>query len=321
MIDFRNITSSKFFIPVIVLVVILLIGFFSFGNSGVETDTQRIQRLSESFACPSCGGQSVAESTSSASSNIMKVIQSEVNAGSTDLEIRNILVEDWGEEILLNPPSQGLSLFVWLIPILFFLFSVFIVVYLIRSDVIFSDKKRNFSDLFTQKGKVLLILGLGSFFVVIVSLVLSNFMGERDVGDSLTGSIDQTNSDKLLECQNSANTGQILESIQCIDKLINLEPDNAVYIANRGWFNALAARAASRVSSEDVDFLYEVSLTSLNKSLEIKPDGNDALAWRAIVYSDLNQMDKACKDINALKQNNAPDFLLGLVSRISSQCK
>ena len=41
----------------------------SFDDGGVATDGERVQQLSESFACPECAGQSVAESNAARSSS------------------------------------------------------------------------------------------------------------------------------------------------------------------------------------------------------------------------------------------------------------
>ena len=85
---------------------------------GVETDAERVQRLSESFACPECAGQSVAESNAGVSSTIRQFIRNEVTAGSTDTEIRDKLVISYSSKVLLTPPSSGISSLIWILPVL-----------------------------------------------------------------------------------------------------------------------------------------------------------------------------------------------------------
>ena len=60
-------------------------------GGGPETPGERVQRLSESYACPVCQGQSVAESNASVARTIREFIATEVSAGTPDEEIRNQL--------------------------------------------------------------------------------------------------------------------------------------------------------------------------------------------------------------------------------------
>lgn len=90
----------------------------SFEGGGVTTDGERVQQLSESFACPECAGQSVAESNAGVASTIRQFIRNEVTAGSTDTEIRDQLVIAYGSEVLLRPPSEGISSLIWILPVI-----------------------------------------------------------------------------------------------------------------------------------------------------------------------------------------------------------
>lgn len=90
----------------------------SFDDGGVATDGERVQQLSESFACPECAGQSVAESNAGVASTIRQFIRNEVTAGATDTEIRDKLVIAYGSEVLLRPPSEGISSLIWILPVI-----------------------------------------------------------------------------------------------------------------------------------------------------------------------------------------------------------
>ena len=90
----------------------------SFDEGGVTTDGERVQQLSESFACPECAGQSVAESNAGVASTIRQFIRNEVTAGSSDSEIRDQLVIAYGSEVLLRPPSAGISSLIWILPVI-----------------------------------------------------------------------------------------------------------------------------------------------------------------------------------------------------------
>ncbi len=94
-----------------------LLGIATFDSSGPETTTERVQRLHEAFACPQCDGQSVAESNAAVAAEIRNFISDEVRAGSTDTEIRDQLIGGYGGDVLLNPPSEGFSALIWILPV------------------------------------------------------------------------------------------------------------------------------------------------------------------------------------------------------------
>jgi cytochrome c-type biogenesis protein CcmH len=95
-----------------------LLSVAAFDDGGAETDTERIQRLSDSFACPECRGQSVSESNAAAAIAIRQFISDQVTAGATDDEIRDRLVASWQADVLLNPPAEGFAALVWILPVM-----------------------------------------------------------------------------------------------------------------------------------------------------------------------------------------------------------
>ncbi|MFT7597181.1 MAG: cytochrome c-type biogenesis protein CcmH [Acidimicrobiales bacterium] len=103
---------------VVVLAAIGLLTFAAVDDTGPRNDAERVQALSSSFACPECDGQSVAESNAAVAANIREDIRLEVASGATDREIRDRLVRSYGTDVLLTPPSDGISLLVWLLPVL-----------------------------------------------------------------------------------------------------------------------------------------------------------------------------------------------------------
>lgn len=86
-------------------------------GGGVETDGERIQRLSDSFACPECRGESVSESNAAVAGTIREYIAEEVADGATDEEIRNDLLRAYGAQVLLTPPAEGFASLVWVLPV------------------------------------------------------------------------------------------------------------------------------------------------------------------------------------------------------------
>ena len=97
---------------------VALLGVAVLADGGAETDQARIQRLSASYACPECQGESVAESSAAVAANIRQFIADEVAAGATDQQIRDALVRSYGARVLLNPPAEGLATLLWVLPVL-----------------------------------------------------------------------------------------------------------------------------------------------------------------------------------------------------------
>jgi cytochrome c-type biogenesis protein CcmH len=97
--------------------VVALLAVATFDQSGSESDTERIQRLTASYACPVCDGESVAESNAAVAATIREFISDEVAAGASDQEIRNALIRGYGVQVLLNPPAEGLTQLLWILPV------------------------------------------------------------------------------------------------------------------------------------------------------------------------------------------------------------
>ena len=94
-----------------------LLAVATFGGGGVETDAERIQRLQESYACPQCRGESVADSNAAVAATIRQFIADEVGRGATDAEIRNQLLQGYNTSVLLTPPADGLATLLWVLPV------------------------------------------------------------------------------------------------------------------------------------------------------------------------------------------------------------
>lgn len=104
----------------IVASMLFLLVVATFDDGGIETDGERIARLSESFACPECRGQAVSESNAAVAVTIRQFIRNEVTNGATDEEIRDALVTSYSSKVLLNPPGEGFSSLIWILPVMVF---------------------------------------------------------------------------------------------------------------------------------------------------------------------------------------------------------
>ncbi len=98
---------------VVVLIALLFVGRAKTSNS----ISARTDRIAGSFKCPTCQGQSVAQSKASTSRSIYAEIERRVTVGETDEQVRTYLVSRFGEEQLLRPETTGVSSIAWIAPV------------------------------------------------------------------------------------------------------------------------------------------------------------------------------------------------------------
>lgn len=87
-----------------------------------RTNEDRVRSLSEDFACPTCDGQSVAESNAVVAQEIRREIRRQVDDGQTDEEITEALVASYNESIDLRPRSGGVVGLIWILPVVVMVF-------------------------------------------------------------------------------------------------------------------------------------------------------------------------------------------------------
>ncbi len=81
------------------------------------SNAERVSALASRFACPECAGQSVASSNAPAAQNIEAALAEMVNEGRSDQEIRDRIVNRFGEKVSLVPERDGFVGLVWVVPV------------------------------------------------------------------------------------------------------------------------------------------------------------------------------------------------------------
>jgi cytochrome c-type biogenesis protein CcmH len=98
----------------VVVVIALAVVLWPHGDT---SPAARAHALETELKCPECEGLSVADSNAPTSRAIRTDIKRRIAHGQGDAEIRQAYVDRYGEEILLQPQSSGLSLLVWILPV------------------------------------------------------------------------------------------------------------------------------------------------------------------------------------------------------------
>jgi cytochrome c-type biogenesis protein CcmH len=76
-----------------------------------------VRRIALQLQCPVCEGETVADSPSGLAADMRNVIRTKLVAGESDQQILDEFVASYGDGILTEPPKRGISLGVWVGPL------------------------------------------------------------------------------------------------------------------------------------------------------------------------------------------------------------
>ena len=102
--------------------------------NGDQSSAARAHTLETELKCPECQGLSVAESQAPTSRAIRADIKRRIARGQSDAEIRQAYVDDYGESILLSPRDSGISLIVWVLPVVVLVLGATGIVFALRRN-------------------------------------------------------------------------------------------------------------------------------------------------------------------------------------------
>lgn len=92
-----------------------------------------VRRIALQLQCPVCEGENVADSPSGLASDMRVVIRTKLVAGESDQQIMDEFVASYGDSILTEPPKRGISLGVWVGPVIGVLLGIALVSALLLS--------------------------------------------------------------------------------------------------------------------------------------------------------------------------------------------
>jgi len=81
------------------------------------SDVDRVESIGQRIKCPVCQGESIADSPSTMARDMMDLITERVDAGFSDQAIIDELLESYSGALLLDPPTGGATLLLWLAPL------------------------------------------------------------------------------------------------------------------------------------------------------------------------------------------------------------
>lgn len=125
-------TASIVIWLVVAVVALGSLVFASVRDPGPQTPADRVSAIARTVRCPSCAGETAAESNAATAREIRTEIAVQVADGRTDQEIRDFFAARYGEEILLTPSGSGLTSLIWIVPVVVLALGALVVVAMLR---------------------------------------------------------------------------------------------------------------------------------------------------------------------------------------------
>lgn len=85
---------------------------------------KRAKDFGESIRCPVCEGQSIEDSNAQIALDLKTTIRLQMMQGKSDDQIRHDLIAFYGDKIVYEPPLRLSTIFLWMIPFLFFALAI-----------------------------------------------------------------------------------------------------------------------------------------------------------------------------------------------------
>jgi cytochrome c-type biogenesis protein CcmH len=104
---------------------IFIIIFLSIGFSNLKSDEKNKElksKILKNIRCLICQGQSVYDSESEFASSIKLIVDRKINEGFKEEKIYQFLREKYGDWVIYDPQLNKNTYFLWLLPLLLFLF-------------------------------------------------------------------------------------------------------------------------------------------------------------------------------------------------------
>jgi cytochrome c-type biogenesis protein CcmH len=123
------------------LLAILALAFTSvaFAQSGAAGPAnpdpaveQRMKLLAEELRCLVCQNQTIADSNASLAIDLRNQIRGQIVAGKSDGEIRDYMVQRYGDFVLYKPPFQVNTVALWVAPLALLVTGVFVFLVVVR---------------------------------------------------------------------------------------------------------------------------------------------------------------------------------------------
>ena len=101
----------------------LIIIFFIISSDNLRAESNDLSyKITKNLRCLICQGQSVYDSDSEFAISLKLVVNEKLNEGLSEIEIYDFLKDKYGQWILYDPGLNKNTYFLWILPLLIFIF-------------------------------------------------------------------------------------------------------------------------------------------------------------------------------------------------------
>jgi cytochrome c-type biogenesis protein CcmH len=128
------------------LVATLLLAF---AGSALAIDTEkafedpalqaRYEHINRELRCLVCQNQTIADSNATLAQDLRREVREMIAAGKSDEEIRQFMIERYGDFVLYRPRMTGMTLLLWATPVLLLVLGTFIGIRYVRRQAALAD--------------------------------------------------------------------------------------------------------------------------------------------------------------------------------------
>ena len=116
------------FLKIFLVFLICIYAKNCFPSQNNENFEKRFIELSSELRCLVCQNQSLLDSDSELANDLKEIIYEKINEGQSNNQIKNFLVQRYGEFILFKPLFNMANLLLWVTPLISFILIAFIAI-------------------------------------------------------------------------------------------------------------------------------------------------------------------------------------------------
>ena len=123
---------NRYFLIILCTLLLQLINNVSYSVEPDEVlqdqkQESRARNISKNIRCMVCQNQSIDESDAPLAKDLRILIRDKIKEGNNDSEIYKFLTDRYGDFILLKPPLNVKTLFLWFVPFILLFIGIFII--------------------------------------------------------------------------------------------------------------------------------------------------------------------------------------------------
>ena len=127
----------------------LLAGLLACGGHALAIDSedafddpalqQRYESINRELRCLVCQNQTIADSNATLAQDLRREVRDMIAAGQTDAQIREFMIERYGDFVLYRPRMTAGNLLLWAAPVLLLLIGAIVLVRVVRRRALETD--------------------------------------------------------------------------------------------------------------------------------------------------------------------------------------